>query len=106
MAVSSGHVLARDLVTGLLNGTTIGTWEEVQALVQTLDGEYTYFEPLWQQAAEHTTPAPQPPGQGTTSRIEELITTFSNILATTSRPTTPRRPLPTPIQAATTWPGR
>ncbi|MCX4398831.1 MULTISPECIES: hypothetical protein [unclassified Streptomyces] len=44
-------------------------------------------------------------GQGATNRLEELITTFNDILAT-GRPTTPRRPLPAPIQAATTWPGR
>lgn len=82
-----------------------GTLEDIQLLVQTLDGEYTYFEPLWHQAtAEHTdpepTPEPQPPSQGTTSRLEELITAFNNILATTTnRPTTQRRPLPTPSRA-------
>ncbi|MFJ7201055.1 MULTISPECIES: helix-turn-helix domain-containing protein [unclassified Streptomyces] len=108
VSVSSGYALTQDHITNLLDGTTIGTWEEVQVLIQTLDGEYTYFEPLWQQAAaEHTTPAsapaPQPPGQGTTSRLEELITAFNNILTTTNRPATPRRPLPTPIQGATTW---
>ncbi|MFE4801739.1 hypothetical protein ACFRFL_44020 [Streptomyces sp. NPDC056708] len=111
MSVNSGHALAQDRITNLLNGTTTGTWEDVQALVQTLDGETTYFKPLWQQATtEHTTPtpapAPQSPDQGTTSRIEELITAFSNVLSTTTRPTTPRRPLPAPIQAATTWASR
>ncbi|WP_331749650.1 MULTISPECIES: hypothetical protein [unclassified Streptomyces] len=65
-------------VTSLLSAATIGTREEVQVLVQALDGEYTYFEPLWKQAAaERTAPAsaptPQPPGQGTSSRLEELI---------------------------------
>ncbi|MFJ8856661.1 helix-turn-helix domain-containing protein [Streptomyces sp. NPDC102437] len=108
VSASSGYALAPDRITNLLSGTTIGTWEEVQTLIQTLDGEYTYFEPLWKQAAAARTdpasaPPPQPPGQGTTSRIEELITAFNNILTTTNRPTTPRRPLPTPIQGATTW---
>ncbi|WP_331749864.1 MULTISPECIES: helix-turn-helix transcriptional regulator [unclassified Streptomyces] len=112
VSVSSGYALAPEHITNLLNGTTIGTWEDVQTLIQALDGEHTYFEPLWQQAAaERTTPAPapapQPPGQGTTSRIEDLITAFNNILATTTnRPTTQRRPLPTPIQGATTWAGQ
>ncbi|MFD4764663.1 helix-turn-helix domain-containing protein [Streptomyces sp. NPDC058439] len=111
MSVNSGHALAQDRITNLLNGTTTGTWEDVQALVQTLDGETTYFKPLWRQATtEHATPtpapAPQSPDQGTTSRIEELITAFSNVLSTTTRPTTPRRPLPAPIQAATTWASR
>ncbi|MFB6878383.1 helix-turn-helix domain-containing protein [Streptomyces sp. NPDC056323] len=106
LSVNSGYALSQDRITNLLNGATIGTWEEVQTLVHTLDGEYTFFEPLWKQAAtEHAAPAPQPPGQGTTSRLEELIGAFNNILAT-GRPTAPRRPLPTPIQAATTWPGR
>ncbi|MCX4400143.1 helix-turn-helix transcriptional regulator (plasmid) [Streptomyces sp. NBC_00053] len=108
VSASSGYALAPDHITNLLDGTTIGTWEDVQTLIQTLDGEYTYFEPLWKQAAAEATasaPAPHPPGQGATNRLEELITTFNNILAT-GRPTTPRRPLPAPIQAATTWPGR
>lgn len=109
ISVSSGHLLTPDHIAGLLNGTTTGTLEDIQLLVQALDGEHTYFERLWHQAtAEHTTPEPvpepQPPGQGTTHRLEELFTAFNNILATTTnRPTTQRRPLPTPIHGATTW---
>ncbi|MFE3152234.1 helix-turn-helix domain-containing protein [Streptomyces sp. NPDC059218] len=108
VSASSCYALAPDHITHLLDGTTIGTWEDVQTLIQTLDGEYTYFEPLWKQAAAEATasaPAPHPPGQGAANRLEELITTFNNILAA-GRPTTSRRPLPAPIQAATTWPGR
>ncbi|MFE7707275.1 hypothetical protein ACFU6I_16030 [Streptomyces sp. NPDC057486] len=57
VSVNSGHTLAQDRITDLLNGATTGTWEDVQVPVQTLDGEYAYFEPLWQQAtSEHTTP--------------------------------------------------
>ncbi|WP_329585292.1 helix-turn-helix domain-containing protein [Streptomyces sp. NBC_01362] len=93
MSASSGYALTPDHITNLLDGTTIGTWEDVQ----TLDGEYTYFEPLWKQAAAEATasaPAPHPPGQEATNRLEELITTFNNILAT-GRPTTPSaRPHP------------
>ncbi|MFJ1847062.1 hypothetical protein [Streptomyces sp. NPDC088146] len=62
ISVSSGHVLPPDHIAGLLNGTTTGALEDIQLLVQALDGEYTYFEPLWHQAtAERTTPSPAGP---------------------------------------------
>ncbi|MGY3676490.1 helix-turn-helix domain-containing protein [Streptomyces sp. TE33382] len=127
MSLNSGHLLTQDHITGLLEGTTTGTWEDVQILVQTLDGEYTYFEPLWQQATvhHHSSSAPAPPAgantgastaapastsHSSTNRIEELITAFGNVLSNTTRPanspTAPRRRHPAPITPATTWTGR
>ncbi|HEY9327013.1 MAG TPA: helix-turn-helix transcriptional regulator [Streptomyces sp.] len=118
ISVNSGHTLTQDQVSALLSGTARGTWDDVQVLVQTLDGECTYFEPLWQQAApaQHTgvsshsagsAPLPSPaPDHGTTNRIEDLITAFGDVLSNTTRPTTRRRRRPAPIPAATTWIGR
>lgn len=109
--VNSGYALSQELVTALLDGTTAGSWEDVQILVQTLDGEYTYFEPLWHQAVKASpelppAPATPPPAadQGPAARVEDLIAAFGKVLGTTkNRLPSPGRPLPTPIQAATTW---
>ncbi|MEE1735502.1 helix-turn-helix transcriptional regulator [Streptomyces sp. BE147] len=121
MSVSSGHRLAQDHITRLLDGTATGTWEDVQVLVQTLDGEHTYFEPLWKRATAHHTNTPTngttsasaavaTADHGSTSRIEELLTAFGNVLSNTTRPanspTPPRRRHPAPIAPATTWIGR
>ncbi|MEV5620536.1 hypothetical protein [Streptomyces bacillaris] len=111
--MNSGYALSQELVSALLKGTTAGTWEDVQILVQTLDGEYTYFEPLWHQAIKampETEPANEPsvpppvadPGPAT--RVEDLIAAFGKVLGTAgNRPSSPGRSRPTPIQAATTW---
>lgn len=111
--VNSGYALSQELVTALLEGTTAGSWEDVQILVQTLDGEYTYFEPLWHQALKvssetgsETAPAAPPPvsGSGPAARVEDLIAAFGKVLSTAgNRTPSPGRPRPTPIQAATTW---
>lgn len=114
ISINSGHALTQDQITALLDGTASSTWEDVQVLVQTLDGECTYFEPLWRQAAaQHvgtpSTPLPSPtPDHGTTNRIEELITIFGDVLSNTTRPPAPahQRRRPAPIPAATTWIGR
>ncbi|WP_256332615.1 hypothetical protein [Streptomyces sp. 2131.1] len=113
--MNSSYALSQELVTGLLEGTTAGPWEHVQILVQTLDGEYTYFEPLWHQAVQassgtesesETAPAAPPPvsDPGPATRVEELIAAFGKVLSTAGNRThSPGRPRPTPIQAATTW---
>ncbi|WP_234422108.1 helix-turn-helix domain-containing protein [Streptomyces sp. CB00316] len=111
--VNSGYALSQELVTALLEGTTAGAWEDVQILVQTLDGEYTYFEPLWHQALKaspetgsETAPAAPPPvsGLGPAARVEDLIAAFGKVLSTAgNRTPSPGRLRPTPIQAATTW---
>ncbi|MER6499194.1 helix-turn-helix transcriptional regulator [Streptomyces sp. NPDC001455] len=107
ISVTSGYALHQDHIAALLNGTTPGTWDDVQKLVRTLDGECSYFEPLWKQAAAKQPPihVPAPTTtRGTTGRLEDLIAAFGKVLSTTtSRPTTPRRFLPTPIEAATAW---
>ncbi|MFF4179567.1 helix-turn-helix domain-containing protein [Streptomyces sp. NPDC001750] len=106
ISVTSGYALHQNHIAALLNGTTPGTWEDVQKLVQTLDGECSYFEPLWQQAAAKQPPMPPPAPtatRGTATRLEDLIAAFGKVLSTTGRPTTPRRFLPTPIEAATAW---
>ncbi|MDT0493710.1 helix-turn-helix transcriptional regulator [Streptomyces griseus] len=111
--VNSGYALSQELVTALLEGTTAGTWEDVQILVQTLDGEYTYFEPLWHQAIK-TMPETEPTNKpstpppvtdpGPATRVEDLIAAFGKVLgAASNRPSSPGRSRPTPIQAATTW---
>ncbi|MEV1048752.1 helix-turn-helix domain-containing protein [Streptomyces sp. NPDC049916] len=114
--VNSGYALSQELVTGLLEGTTAGTWEDVQILVQTLDGEYTYFEPLWHQASQTMSeteptnePAAPPPvaDPGPATRIEDLIAAFGKVLgAASNRSSSTGRPRPAPIQAATTWTAR
>ncbi|MEU6667945.1 hypothetical protein [Streptomyces sp. NPDC046727] len=39
------RTLSQDHVTGLLEGTAFCDWEDVERLVQVLDGEPTFFRP-------------------------------------------------------------
>jgi hypothetical protein len=45
IAVTSGNQLDEDHITALLNGTATGEWEEVERLIQLLDGETSHFLP-------------------------------------------------------------
>ena len=46
--------LSEHEITSLLDGTALPSWEAARQLVYALDGEVTYFEPLWQAAAQDT----------------------------------------------------
>lgn len=46
-AMSNG-TLTRETVIALLDGTHVTDWEDVQHLVAALDGEPTFFRPLWE----------------------------------------------------------
>ncbi|TFE54682.1 hypothetical protein E3E14_07045 [Streptomyces sp. ICN441] len=115
IATTSG-TLSQDHVTGLLEGTAVYDWEHVERLVQVLDGEPSFFRPLWEQTAptpqawspapaRKKTPRPQNQPKPTT-RAEELLCAFSEALGKSTPSSTPRRALAAPIQAATHWPGR
>ncbi|WP_331724850.1 helix-turn-helix domain-containing protein (plasmid) [Streptomyces sp. NBC_00111] len=113
VSLNTAHTLTQEQVTDLLEGKTAGTWDEVLLLIQALDGEPTYFKPLWQRADTQLNAKPEPPAASTapeadtTSRIEDLITAFGNVLGDTARSRlAPRRPRAAPIPAATTWAGR
>ncbi|RPF39312.1 helix-turn-helix domain-containing protein [Streptomyces sp. TLI_185] len=121
IAVTSGNQLDQDHIAGLLEGTATGDWEDVQRLVQLLDGEPAYYLPLWEaEAAAHPTtptePAPQPPPAKTpadspppaSTRVEELLTAFKDALGPTraTQPSPLRRCLAAPIPGVTHWSGR
>ncbi|MDQ0605196.1 transcriptional regulator with XRE-family HTH domain [Streptomyces canus] len=120
ISVTSGGDLDQHYIEALLTGPDIGEWEDVHRLVQLLDGEPTYFLPLWEaEAATPTTPPtdtlPPPPAKQPTdnphpvsTRVEDLLTAFKDALGPT-RPTplSPlRRCLATPIHGVTHWDGR
>ncbi|MFD8489463.1 helix-turn-helix domain-containing protein [Streptomyces sp. NPDC059712] len=110
IAITSGNTLDQDHVAALLTGTTTAPWEDVERLIQILDGEPSFFLPLWQaETAQTTAPPPSPtptisdtPPVG--QRAEELLTVFSSALTPPLRTPTPRRSLATPIRGVTPWP--
>ncbi|MGW0885689.1 helix-turn-helix domain-containing protein [Streptomyces sp. NPDC002671] len=119
IAVTSGNELDQDHISALLDGTTSGQWEHVERLIQLLDGEPSYFLPLWQaETPTQPDPAPQQPTTkpptrddtqpASTRKVEDLIIAFSSALGGCSRLTTPspaRRCLATPITPAAHWSG-
>lgn len=122
IAVTSGNELHQDHIAALFDGSTTGNWEDVQRLVQLLDGEPAYFLPLWEAAAAAQAGAPpdsalQPPvsktpaGDGpppASTRVEELLAAFKDALGPPRHPvpSPTRRPLAAPIPGATHWSGR
>ncbi|MEU1409604.1 helix-turn-helix transcriptional regulator [Streptomyces sp. NPDC005728] len=120
IAVTSGNQLDQDRITNLLNGTTTGEWEEVERLIQVLDGETTYFLPLWEaETPSQPGPTPQPPTTRTpahddpppaSTRVEDLLIAFQGALGgattRTASPSPTRRCLATPIRPAAFWNGR
>ncbi|MER6738941.1 helix-turn-helix domain-containing protein [Streptomyces puniciscabiei] len=119
IAVTSGNQLDQDRVAALLDGTVTGEWEEVERLVQLLDGETSYFLPLWE--AEATTqpdPTPQPPptksparddSPSATTRVEDLLIAFRGALGGSPRLTgssLTRRCLATRVPGSIYWSSR
>ncbi|UXY25136.1 helix-turn-helix domain-containing protein [Streptomyces sp. HUAS TT20] len=110
IAISSGGTLNQDHVTALLDGTSTGEWDHVRRLIQLLDGEPSYFLPLWETETPTTPETPQPPPTRedpptASTRVEELLTAFKSALGP-PRLTPTRRCLATPIPGATHWNGR
>ncbi|MFJ5779933.1 helix-turn-helix domain-containing protein [Streptomyces sp. NPDC093094] len=119
IAVTSNHELDQDYITGLLEGTHSGPWEDIERLVQLLDGEASFFLPLWQ--SETTTPPaspasappptlPKPPAREESpppaTRVEELLTAFREALGPPRGITANRRCLAAPIPGVSHWSGR
>ncbi|MCL7382224.1 helix-turn-helix domain-containing protein [Streptomyces sp. 35G-GA-8] len=114
MEITSSHTLPQDHITALLDGTTTGTWDDVLRLIQILDGEPAYFQPLWEtqtrtpQTSLPPSPPPPPPRPPTepAQRLENLFFAFNDTFPPTryTPPIPQRRPLPTPITALTRWP--
>ncbi|MFC9431662.1 helix-turn-helix domain-containing protein [Streptomyces sp. NPDC056987] len=116
MEITTSHTLPEDEITALLDGTTTGTWDDVLQLIQILDGEPTYFQPLWEAESRTPDPEPQPlnppapppapprPAPEPAQRLENLLCAFNDTFPPTRyTPPTQRRPLPTPITALTRW---
>jgi hypothetical protein len=119
ISVTSNNDLDEDYIAGLLQGTTIGPWEDIHRIVQLLDGEPSFFLPLWE-AEAFAPPAPPPPAQPPpakaatreeypppSTRIEDLLTAFSDALGPPRHiPAPRRRARATPITGVTHWNGR
>ncbi|MFJ4276129.1 helix-turn-helix domain-containing protein [Streptomyces coelicoflavus] len=113
IAVTSGNVLDQDHIAALLAGATTAPWEDVERLIQVLDGEPSFFLPLWRaETASDTAPLPAPAAAPRTHapapghRAEELLTVFSSVLGPPLRAPAPRRCIAIPIHGITPWTGR
>ncbi|AJC62097.1 helix-turn-helix transcriptional regulator [Streptomyces sp. 769] len=120
IVIASSNLLSEDEVTATLDGATVPDWEVIRRLVFVLDGEPSFFHPLWEEAStrratQKPTPTRHSPRRPRSAgRLEELLTTFGNALATSpwQNPhlTNPlsdflrQHPVPTPIPALTQWP--
>ncbi|WP_185912875.1 helix-turn-helix domain-containing protein [Streptomyces sp. WAC06128] len=113
IAITSGNTLDQDHVAAVLAGTTTAPWEDIERLIQVLDGEPSFFLPLWQAETADYTPPPQPPATpekdhlpAAANRAEELLTAFSSALVPPLRTPSPRLGLATPIPGVRPWAGR
>jgi transcriptional regulator with XRE-family HTH domain len=114
MASKSGTLTEEEII-GLLDGTAVPDWEDVALLVQVLDGEPSFFRPLWERTTARRTPAPlcpvvrtrsQPAKKKPARRIDDLLSAFHEALGGAApSPPQHRRPLLAPIQAVTHWTG-
>ncbi|MFI6771156.1 helix-turn-helix domain-containing protein [Streptomyces sp. NPDC050355] len=127
MAVASSGTLDQDEISAVLDGTTVPDWDVVCRLVLVLDGEPTFFEPLWETAFHRATEQPPPPitrqppapPRRTATHLEELLRAYSSALSSTA-PLLPapagtaaaprpspfllrRHPMPAPIPALAHW---
>ncbi|AOP50630.1 helix-turn-helix domain-containing protein [Streptomyces lydicus] len=111
IAVASGGNLDQDLVAAVLDGSVVPDWETVRRLVLVLDGEPSFFTPLWEKVSDHVTEPPTPripttPQHPRGAHLEEMLHAFRETL--TEEPTSPAgtamrtRPMPRPIPALST----
>ncbi|MFI0716389.1 helix-turn-helix domain-containing protein [Streptomyces inhibens] len=88
IAVASGGVLDQDLITAVLDGTTAPDWDTVRRLVLVLDGEPTYFRPLWEATCPNApeSPAPfrpaPPASRPRGANLADMLHAFSETLGT------------------------
>lgn len=118
IVIASSNALHEHDVAAVLEGASVPEWETVQRIVLVLDGEPTYFRPLWEAAARHATEEPAPPSTDAqtpvqqTKRLEDLLGTFGSGFK--SRPHLPAasrlacsflgtHPKPAPIPALAHW---
>ncbi|MBD3934872.1 helix-turn-helix transcriptional regulator [Streptomyces chumphonensis] len=92
LALKSGEGsmrICQNTIEELLAGTTPGRWEEVQRLIQLLDGEDSYFRPRWEEHTHTSETDPSPPPRrpaapGTGGRLDDLLTAFAHSFSATS----------------------
>ncbi|MFD7537411.1 hypothetical protein [Streptomyces sp. NPDC059819] len=108
--------LSEDHIAQILEGTLVPDWDSIRHLVQLLDGEPSFFQPLWKTAATRhgddpdgscSAPPAQPPAVRTPGqdhpgrRLSDLLAAFSPSLTTPApakgrdTQTPPARPRPT-----------
>lgn len=94
-ATTGGLVSERD-IEGIFRGEQIGTWSQIQHLVQALDGEPAFFHPLWERAAYEARAAGPTPADSPEHRVTRLLTAFGRTLSTSetggTRAASPRQP--------------
>ncbi|MFD5589717.1 helix-turn-helix domain-containing protein [Streptomyces sp. NPDC127063] len=92
LAAAAGHVVTPDDICRIFHGETTGTWEQVAALIHALDGEPSFFKPVWEEAHRAAPPsaAPSPRLSETpTHRLNRILATFSDALDTRALPPSP-----------------
>jgi hypothetical protein len=89
LAAGTGHTLDARTIQDTLRGTHIPDWNDAHLLILALDGEPSFFRPLWEHTHQHfQTAGPTQPDTPDT-RVGNLMRAFGDVLATSSTPSTP-----------------
>ncbi|MEU3664009.1 helix-turn-helix transcriptional regulator [Streptomyces sp. NPDC032940] len=80
VSVATGHLISADDVRRILHGETVGSWEEVSALIRALDGEPSFFQAHWQEAHESSPPPLPAIAETPTNRLNRLLSAFGDSL--------------------------
>ncbi|MEV5950387.1 helix-turn-helix transcriptional regulator [Streptomyces sp. NPDC051993] len=75
-----GNVLTEREISAVLRGDLIPDWDHTQQLILAMDGEPTFFRPLWERARYQVEAAGPQPAATPEVRVNRLLTVFGEVL--------------------------
>ncbi|MGW9453986.1 helix-turn-helix domain-containing protein [Streptomyces sp. NPDC055632] len=91
LAAATGNALTEAEIRDVLRGARLPDWNTLQMIILALDGEPSFFHPLWERAA-HDAEAAGPTQSNTPhARVGRLMSAFGGVLGESDRYTTSRR---------------
>ncbi|OKJ48611.1 hypothetical protein AMK27_38215 [Streptomyces sp. CB02009] len=91
LAVATGNALTEAEVRDFLRGVRLPDWQAMQMIILALDGEPSFFHPLWERAAHDAEAAGPTQANTPQARVGRLMSAFGGVLGESDRYTTSRR---------------